>query len=57
MWFFNWVIPAFSVIVIGLAAADCFRRRRLTWGFLFLINSMLVYWMGNDRRLGPTPDL
>jgi hypothetical protein len=44
-WFFNWVIPIAGSIVIVLAVADCIRRRRLTWGFLFLINSMLVYWM------------
>ncbi|ODR16925.1 hypothetical protein BHQ19_30090 [Mycolicibacterium porcinum] len=45
MWFFNWAIPIFSLIVIALAVMDSVRRRRLTWGFLFLTNSMLVYWM------------
>lgn len=44
-WFFNWVVPIAGGIVIVLAIADSIRRRRLTWGFLFLINSMLVYWM------------
>jgi hypothetical protein len=39
------VIPIAGGIVILLAIADSVRRRRLTWGFLFLMNSMLVYWM------------
>jgi hypothetical protein len=44
-WFFNWVIPVAGSLVILLAVYDTIRRRRLTWGFLFLVNSMLVYWM------------
>lgn len=44
-WFFNWVIPVAGSVVILLAVYDSIRRRRLTWGFLFLLNSMLVYWM------------
>ncbi len=45
VWFFNWVIPIAGSIFIVLAVADVIRRRRLTWGFLFLFNSMAVYWM------------
>ncbi|PPJ25835.1 hypothetical protein C5E45_18985 [Nocardia nova] len=45
VWFFNWVIPIAATLVIVAAVLDCVRRRRLTWGFLFLSNSMLVYWM------------
>jgi hypothetical protein len=45
VWFFNWVIPIAGSIFIVLAIADVVRRRRLTWGFLFLFNSMAVYWM------------
>jgi hypothetical protein len=45
VWFFNWVIPIAGSIFIVLAIADMVRRRRLTWGFLFLFNSMAVYWM------------
>jgi hypothetical protein len=45
VWFFNWVIPIGGSIFIVLAAADAIRRRRLTWGFLFLFNSLAVYWM------------
>ncbi|MGV0793296.1 spirocyclase AveC family protein [Mycolicibacterium sp. XJ1819] len=45
VWFFNWVIPIVGSIFIVLAIADVIRRRRLTWGFLFLFNSMAVYWM------------
>lgn len=44
-WFFNWVIPIAGSVVIVLAIADSVRRRRLTWGLLILLNSMLVYWM------------
>jgi Spirocyclase AveC-like len=44
-WFFNWVIPIAGGIVILLAVIDSIRRRRPTWGLLFLVNSMLVYWM------------
>ncbi|EUA37069.1 putative membrane protein [Mycobacterium avium subsp. avium 2285 (R)] len=44
-WFFNWAIPIIGSIVIVLAVADVIRRRRLTWGFLFLFNSLAVYWM------------
>jgi Spirocyclase AveC-like len=44
-WFFNWVIPIAGSIVIALAIIDSIRRRRPTWGLLFLVNSMLVYWM------------
>jgi len=44
-WFFNWVIPILGGLVIVLAVVDSVRRRRLTWGLLFLVNSMLVYWM------------
>jgi hypothetical protein len=43
--FFNWVIPVAGGIFIVLAIADVIRRRRLTWGFLFLFNSLAVYWM------------
>jgi hypothetical protein len=45
VWFFNWVIPIAGSIFIVLAVADAVRRRRLTWGFLFLFNSLAVYWM------------
>ncbi|QEN16433.1 spirocyclase AveC family protein [Mycolicibacterium sp. ELW1] len=45
VWFFNWVIPIGGSILIVLAIADAVRRRRLTWGFLFLFNSLAVYWM------------
>lgn len=45
VWFFNWVIPIAGSIFIVLAIADAIRRRRLTWGFLFLFNSLAVYWM------------
>src|SRR3978361_2138708 len=44
-WFFNWVIPIAGSIFVVLAVADASRRRRLTWGFLFLFNSLAVYWM------------
>jgi Spirocyclase AveC-like len=44
-WFFNWVIPIVAGVVIMLAIFDSVRRRRPTWGLLFLVNSMLVYWM------------
>jgi hypothetical protein len=45
VWFFNWVIPIAGSLIIVLVIADSVRRRRLTWGFLFVVNSMLVYWM------------
>ena len=45
VWFFNWVIPIAGSVFIVLVVADVVRRRRLTWGFLFLFNSMAVYWM------------
>jgi hypothetical protein len=45
VWFFNWGIPIAGSIFIVLAIADVVRRRRLTWGFLFLFNSIAVYWM------------
>jgi hypothetical protein len=45
VWFFNWVIPVAGSVFIALAVADAIRRRRLTWGFLFLFNSLAVYWM------------
>jgi hypothetical protein len=45
VWFFNWIIPIGGTIFMVLAIADVIRRRRLTWGFLFLFNSMAVYWM------------
>ncbi|MEZ0351916.1 spirocyclase AveC family protein [Mycobacterium sp. pR1184] len=45
VWFFNWVVPIAGTGFIVLAVADVVRRRRLTWGFLFLFNSMAVYWM------------
>jgi hypothetical protein len=51
-WFFNWVIPIAGGLVILLAIADSIRRRRLTWGFLFLMNSMLVYWMESTGDWG-----
>ncbi|MGY3554795.1 spirocyclase AveC family protein [Williamsia sp. R60] len=44
-WFFNWVITAVGSVFIVLAIIDVVRRRRLTWGFLFLFNSLAVYWM------------
>lgn len=45
VWFFNWVIPIAGSAFMILAVADTVRRRRLTWGFLFLVNSLAVYWM------------
>jgi hypothetical protein len=45
VWFFNWVIPIVGSVFIVLAIADVVRRKRLTWGFLFLFNSLAVYWM------------
>lgn len=45
VWVFNWVIPIAGSIFIVLAIADVVRRRRFTWGFLFLFNSIAVYWM------------
>jgi energy-coupling factor transporter transmembrane protein EcfT len=45
VWSFNWVIPIAGSVFIILAVADAVRRRRLTWGFLFLFNSLAVYWM------------
>jgi hypothetical protein len=45
VWFFNWVVPLGGSVFIVLAIADAVRRRRLTWGFLFLFNSLAVYWM------------
>jgi len=45
VWIFNWVIPIVGSIFILLAIADTIRRRRLTWGFLFLVSSLGVYWM------------
>lgn len=44
-WFFNWVITIVGSVFIVLAIIDVVRRRRLTWGFLFLVNSLAVYWM------------
>lgn len=44
-WFFNWVVPVVGSLFIVLAIFDVVRRRRLTWGFLFLFNSLAVYWM------------
>lgn len=51
-WFFNWVIPIVGGIVIALSVVDSLRRRRPTWGFLFLFNSMLVYWMESTGDWG-----
>jgi hypothetical protein len=45
VWFFDWVIPTAGGLIILLVIADSVRRLRLTWGFLFVINSVLVYWM------------
>ena len=45
VWVFNWVIPIVGSIFIVLAVVDVARRRRFTWGFLFLFNSIAVYWM------------
>ena len=45
VWFFDWVIPIAGGAVIVWAVADSVRRRQLTWWLLFLLNSMLVYWM------------
>jgi len=45
LWVFNWLTPIVGSIIIAVALIDALRTRRLTWGFLFLINSMLVYWM------------
>ncbi|WP_165608000.1 hypothetical protein [Mycobacterium alsense] len=45
VWFFNWIVPIIGSVFIVLVIADVMRRRRLTWGFLFLFNSMAIYWM------------
>lgn len=45
VWVFDWVVPIAGSLVVLLAVADSVRRRRPTWGLLFLVNSMLVFWM------------
>lgn len=45
LWFFDVVIPLFGTAAILWALGDSIRCRRLTWSFLFLTNSMIVYWM------------
>ncbi|MEP6869146.1 MAG: hypothetical protein ABJA20_11580 [Novosphingobium sp.] len=45
LWVFNWAIPIFGSAVILWAAIQTIRTGRLTWSFLFLFNSLLVYWM------------
>jgi hypothetical protein len=52
VWFYNWVIPIAGSIFIVLAIADVIRRHRLTCGFLFLFNSLAVYWMETLRDWG-----
>lgn len=52
VWFFNWVIPIVGSVFIVLAIADSVRRRRLTWGFLFLFNSLAIYWMESPGDWG-----
>ena len=44
-WVFDWAFPILGTVIIALAILDTVRRRRFTWAFLFLINSLLVYWM------------
>ncbi|MBO0807471.1 MAG: hypothetical protein J2P32_04100 [Actinobacteria bacterium] len=45
VWVFDWVVPAVGGLIMLASVLDCVRRRQLSWGFLFLSNSMLVYWM------------
>lgn len=44
-WVFTWVVPLLGVLVILAASLDSIRRRRFTWGFLFLFNSAAIFWM------------
>ncbi len=44
-WVFNIAVPIVGGIFMLLAILDVVRRRRLTWGFLFLLCSLSVYWM------------
>ncbi|MCU1691097.1 MAG: conserved hypothetical rane protein [Frankiales bacterium] len=44
-WVFDLVIPVVGGLILLAAVADSVRRRRLTWGFLFLASSLGVYWM------------
>lgn len=44
-WIFDWAVPIVGSAFIVATVADTVRRRRLTWGFLFLLNSLGVYWM------------
>ena len=45
VWFFDWVIPIAGGLLVALAIGDSLRRSRPTWGLLFLLNSLGVYWM------------
>jgi hypothetical protein len=45
VWVYDWVIPVIGSAIIVWAAARCWRARRLTWGFLFLVSSMLTFWL------------
>lgn len=45
LWVFNIATPIIGTLIILAAVADVIRTRRLTWSFLFLTNSLLVYWM------------
>ncbi len=44
-WVFNIAVPIVGGIFMLLAILDVVRRRRLTWGFLFLFCSLSIYWM------------
>ncbi len=44
-WVFNVAVPIVGGTLMLLAILDVVRRRRFTWGFLFLFNSLAIYWM------------
>lgn len=44
-WVFDGVIPVVGGLILLAAVLDSVRRRRLTWGVLFLASSLGVYWM------------
>ncbi|MCU4186860.1 spirocyclase AveC family protein [Acidiferrimicrobium sp. IK] len=45
VWIYNVAIPIFGSLIILAVSVDAFRKRQLTWAWLFVVCSALVWWM------------
>jgi hypothetical protein len=45
IWIYNIAIPAAGIVVLGLFSYQSWRRKQLTWWWLFFVSGALCWWL------------